>query len=87
MRRRLVAMILGCALGSALTLAGCPAAHDDYPGAACKVNSDCYQGEVCTNLVCVPTQDMAINGDFAHPPLDLSDEDMMPMDDMTPVDL
>jgi hypothetical protein len=88
MRRLVVAMILGTALATAAALTGCPAAHDDYPGASCKVNADCYQGEICSNAsVCVPTQDMAINGDFAHPSPDLSGDDMMPMDDMTPVDL
>jgi len=82
-------MILGSALATAAALTGCPAAHDDYPGASCKVNADCYQGEICSNAsVCVPTQDMAVTGDFAHPSPDLSGDDMMPsMDDMTPVDL
>jgi hypothetical protein len=89
MRRLVIAMILGSALATAAALTGCPAAHDDYPGASCKVNSDCYQGEICSNSsVCVLTQDMAVNGDFAHPSPDLSGDDMMPpMDDMTPVDL
>lgn len=88
MRRRVLAMILGSALAAAATLAGCPAAHDDYPNASCKTNADCYQGEFCSNAsVCMPTQDMAVNGDFAHFSPDLSGDDMMPMDDMTPVDL
>ena len=30
---------------SAARSRGCPAAHDDYPGTACKTNADCYQGE------------------------------------------
>ena len=46
-------------------------AHSDYPGTACMIDTDCYVGEVCTNLVCVPNQDMTIIGDFAHPPLGL----------------
>ncbi|MCU1280424.1 MAG: hypothetical protein JWM53_3970, partial [bacterium] len=57
----------------------------------CKVNSDCYEGEVCNGTVCVPNVDMSIEGDFAHPPFtDLSGggDDLPPAaDDMTPVDL
>jgi hypothetical protein len=90
MRRLVIAMILGSGLATAASLTGCPAAHDDYPGASCKVNADCYQGEICSNAsVCVSTQDMAVTGDFAHLSPDLSGgDDMMPsMDDMTPVDL
>lgn len=91
MRARWTKIVLGSvsliSLIALLLVSGCPAGHDDYPGASCKASSDCYLGEVCTNSVCVPTQDMAINGDFAHPSPDLSGDDMMPMDDMTPVDL
>lgn len=80
-------LLLAAAVGTSV-LAGCPAAHDDYPGTACKVNADCYQGEICNGTICVPDQDMSIVGDFAHPPLDFSNGDLLPgADDMTPVDL
>jgi hypothetical protein len=88
LRRLFVGLVLGGALVAATSLGGCPAAHDDYPGTACKMNSDCYQGEICNGTVCVPNLDMSIVGDFAHPPLDLSMGDLSPgADDMTPVDL
>jgi hypothetical protein len=38
---------LACAVLAALALAGCPAAHSDYPTRSCKVQSDCYEGETC----------------------------------------
>lgn len=61
-RLRLAIFVAAAALGSA-TLAGCPGAHSDYPGASCKVDSDCYKGEKCMNAaVCVPT---AVAGDMA----------------------
>jgi hypothetical protein len=87
MRRLLLTILLTGALAGAATLSGCPAAHNDYPGAACKTNSDCYVGEICNGTICEPNNDMSIQGDFAHPSLDLSmPGDLMP-DDMTPVDL
>jgi hypothetical protein len=53
MRRFLVAAVV-TAIGAAM-LSGCPAAHSDYPSAACKVDSDCYVGEQCMdNSICVP---------------------------------
>ncbi|HWE26787.1 MAG TPA: hypothetical protein VHB97_02240 [Polyangia bacterium] len=68
--------------------AGCPAAHDDYPGLACKANSDCYVGELCNSGgICVPNMDMSIEGDFAHLPFDFSGTDIMPSDDLTPEDM
>ena len=87
MRRRILAILVGGALAIAATLSGCPAAHDDYPGSSCKVNADCYQGEICNGTICVPNVDMSVVGDFAHLSPDLSGSDMMLMDDMTPVDL
>ena len=91
--RRPIGVMVGVILVGALlfvfgTLAGCPASHDDYPGTSCKTNSDCYQGEVCNGTVCEPNLDMSVVGDFAHPPLDLSNGDLLPVpDDLTPVDL
>jgi len=86
MRRRMMIALVTGGLALAGSLAGCPAAHDDYPGTACKTNSDCYQGEICKdNTICVPNIDMSIIGDFAHPPLptdggnggtDMASEDM-----------
>jgi hypothetical protein len=32
---------------ASLLLSGCPAAHSDYPSRSCKINTDCYEGEVC----------------------------------------
>jgi hypothetical protein len=88
MRRLILTALLGAAVATAATLSGCPAAHSDYPGTSCRVDSDCFQGEVCqNNTICVPNLDMSVIGDFAHPSPDLSGDDMMPMDDMTPVDL
>ena len=88
MRRFLVVSLLAGALIGATALSGCPAAHNDYPGTACKMNSDCYQGEICNGTVCVPNTDFAVISDFAHPPLDFATGDLLPgADDMTPVDL
>ncbi len=70
MRRPILAMLLLCALvtATAATLSGCPAAHDDYPGAACMTDNDCYQGEHCMNAtVCVADTDLSIQlPDLAH---------------------
>jgi len=90
-KKRMAVAILGAALALGGALAGCPAAHDDYPGTACKTNADCYQGEVCKdNTICVPNVDMSMIGDFAHPPLpsdggngnDMTPDDMTPGDDL-----
>ncbi|MGZ3426156.1 MAG: hypothetical protein ACXVCV_05865 [Polyangia bacterium] len=87
MRRVILMMLFGGALAATTALGGCPAAHDDYPGLACKVNSDCYQGEICNGTICVPNDDLSIEGDFAHPPLDFTmPTDGMP-DDLTPGDM
>ena len=86
MRRSILLIIVGGALAAATALTGCPAAHNDYPGTACMTSGDCYVGEVCTNLVCVPNQDMTINGDFAHPPLDFANADALTPDDLVSVD-
>lgn len=83
MRRPILALLVAGALTAAAALAGCPAAHDDYPGASCKVNADCYQGETCNGTICVPLIDMSVTGDFAHPSPDLT---MTPTDGMA-VDL
>lgn len=49
------------ALVAAAMLAGCPAAHDDYPNGSCKTNADCYQGEICmNNSICVAAPDLAV---------------------------
>jgi hypothetical protein len=50
---------LGLVVLAALALAGCPAAHDDYPTQSCKTNDDCYEGERClNNSICVAADDM-----------------------------
>jgi len=88
MRRFIVGFLLVAAAVTTSALSGCPAAHNEYPGSACKTNSDCYQGEICSDSVCVPNTDFAVISDFAHPPLDFSMGDLLPgADDMTPVDL
>lgn len=91
MRRPTILVLLGGALALGAALAGCPAAHNDYPGTACTKNADCYQGEVCKdNTICVPNVDMTVIGDFAHPPLPNDagpDDDLSSPSDMTPVDL
>ena len=82
MRKRVIAVVVGGLLAAAGALAGCPAAHSGYPGTSCKTNSDCYVGEICSSaLICVPNLDMAITGDFAHPPFDIGATDMSPGDD------
>jgi hypothetical protein len=90
MRPRMMALLVLGAMALAGSLAGCPAAHDDYPGTACMSDNDCYQGEVCKDhTICVPNIDMSVIGDFAHPPLPSDgggDKDLMPSD-MTPDDL
>jgi hypothetical protein len=87
MRRALITLFVAGALTAGALLTGCPAAHSDYPGTACKANSDCYQGEVCNGTMCVPNLDLSVMGDFAHPIPDLSSDLMPNMDDMTPVDM
>ena len=68
MRRSIFAILLGGALVAMTTLSGCPAAHDDYPGAACKTDNDCFQGEHCMNgTICVVDVDLSIElPDLAH---------------------
>jgi hypothetical protein len=72
MRRRMIAIVVGGMLAAAGALAGCPAAHDDYPGTSCDPTSSavqCYVGEICSSAgTCVPNFDMSIVGDFAHLP-------------------
>ena len=87
MRRSIVLVLVGGALAAAAALTGCPAAHNDYPGTACMIDSDCYVGEICANTVCVPNQDMTLIGDFAHPPLDFANPDALGPDDMIPGDM
>ena len=76
------------ALGGAASLGtGCPAAHDEFPGLACKQDSDCFQGETCVNLVCTPP-DLSIPTDMAFPKFDFARPDMSeadggPMPDLT----
>ena len=92
MRKRMIAVIVGGVLAAAGALAGCPAAHNDYPGTTCKTTSDCYLGEVFSTAgMCVPNIDMSITGDFAHLPFgdggnnmtdDLSTSDMTSGDDL-----
>src|SRR5689334_13794119 len=53
-----------------LTLIGCPAAHEGYPGKECKQTSDCYSDEICntTTMTCeLPPADMAVPDDFPKP--------------------
>jgi hypothetical protein len=66
--------------GAGAVLIGCPAAHDDFPGLSCKTDGDCYQGEMCINMVCMPPpMDMTMPEDFPHPDFsmhqDLSGDD------------
>lgn len=58
--RRLLFVALVTLAGAA---AGCPAAHNDYPSASCKTDSDCYKGEKCMNAsICVAVgTDMAVS--------------------------
>jgi hypothetical protein len=73
MTRPAVFAILAAVLLSGAVLLGCPAAHDEYPGLACKTDSDCYGAEHCVNLQCeAPMPDLAMDisfptFDFAHP--------------------
>jgi hypothetical protein len=54
--RRLRPWVLAAAVVAGATLAGCPGAHDPFPGTACTKDTDCYIGEKCMNAtVCVPT--------------------------------
>lgn len=77
----LLAAIAVLAVG-ATTLAGCPAAHDEFPSLACKQTSDCFKGEICVAMVCMPDQDMSI-----PPDLLLSQFDFMKPPDLIGVDL
>ena len=65
---------LGLVILAALALAGCPAAHSDFPSQSCKTDSDCYLGEHClNNSICV-----AVGGDLATAPkkIDMSGPDL-----------
>jgi hypothetical protein len=56
-------LVRGALVAGVVALAGCPAAHNDYPGGSCKIDSDCYEGEACMNgSICVP---VAAPGDMA----------------------
>jgi hypothetical protein len=81
---RRLAVILLLLTGGGFALIGCPAAHDDYPGLACKVDSDCYGAETCVNLVCTPP-DLSIPGDLSFPRFDFSHTDIMMDDGDTPM--
>jgi hypothetical protein len=62
MRRAILRLAGAFAVGIVLGAAGCPAAHDDYPGSSCKTDSDCFKGEPCmNNTICVSDAiDMAV---------------------------
>jgi len=87
MRRSILLILVGGVLAAATALTGCPAAHSDYPGTSCMLDSDCYVGEICSNSICVPNEDMTITGDFAHPPLDFANPDAITPGDLTPGDM
>jgi hypothetical protein len=53
--KRAAAMMMTAALAMLLGLAGCPAAHQDYPTTNCKRSIDCYAGESCIDSFCVKT--------------------------------
>jgi hypothetical protein len=72
-------LALGVAmLAATVSLAGCPATHGEYPTLACKIDKDCYLGEVCTNDICRPVipPDMSV-GDMVFP-YDFTTDDMGP---------
>lgn len=48
---------VAAALATAAALAGCPAAHGDYPGTACAAPTDCFENEACVSGACVPLDD------------------------------
>jgi hypothetical protein len=80
MRRILLGVVAAGGLVVAAAVAGCPAAHDDYPGSSCKTSNDCFNGEVCNNSICVaatPPRDMSV----VLPPPDLTVIDDMAMPD------
>jgi hypothetical protein len=57
--------MLALAALAALTLAGCPAAHDAYPdtrSTSCQTDDDCFKGEICSASKCVVgMHDMAMH--------------------------
>jgi hypothetical protein len=73
LRRALIGLALAaaCALAGGLTLAGCPLSHDPFPGKTCSTNEDCFQGEMCIQMVCTAMQDLAMP-DMALPIIDFS---------------
>lgn len=77
-------MLLVAAIGmlatGAATLAGCPAAHDDFPSLACKQDSDCFQGELCVAMVCMPVQDLAAIPDLLFFGIDFARIDLTSVD-------
>jgi hypothetical protein len=73
------ALLVCGGLGGAL--AGCPAAHDDYPTTACKTKADCFSDEECVMNVCtLPVDDMAVQGDLYFPHFDLAKPDLEGVD-------
>ncbi len=85
---RKILLVLTLLGGAASLMPGCPAAHDEYPGLACKQDSDCYLGETCQNLVCAG-MDMSVPTDMAFPKFDFARPDLLdsdgdqPMPDLT----
>ena len=73
MRRALVGALLAaaCVIAGGLALGGCPLAHDAFPGKACASVEDCFQGEMCIQMVCTVMQDLAMP-DMALPIVDFS---------------
>jgi hypothetical protein len=71
---------IGVLVLGATSLAGCPAAHDDYPTLACKIDSDCFKGETCVALVCTPVQDLAVQPDLLFFGIDFAKPDLVSTD-------
>jgi hypothetical protein len=94
-RRLLMIIAAGTVtLAVGVTLVGCPAAHEGYPGKSCTVNGDCYSDEVCnmTTMMCEPPPaDMSVLFDIKTPdfsmPDDLIGADLSQTPDLSPVDL
>ena len=58
------------ATAAALALAGCPAAHGDYPTRACMIDSDCYEHEHCNTVTTTCVADTMTAVDQSAAPQD-----------------
>ncbi len=79
--RRLVLGFAAVVVTAGAVLTGCPATHGGYPDNKCKLDKDCYVGEMCDTVreLCMPiAPDFGMDMAF---PYDFKKDDMPPAPD------